>query len=72
MGQPCRRDLGDDSDRAHRVLGPMAYTVIGGLMVATLLTLVFLPALYVAWFRFNPRSESELAIPAEVPALAQG
>ena len=36
--------------------GPMAYTVIGGLMVATLLTLVFLPALYVAWFRINPRS----------------
>jgi Cu/Ag efflux pump CusA len=34
--------------------GPMAYAVIGGLMVATLLTLVFLPALYVAWFRIKP------------------
>jgi len=34
--------------------GPMAYAVIGGLMVATLLTLVFLPALYVAWFRVQP------------------
>ena len=34
--------------------GPMAYAVIGGLMVATLLTLVFLPALYVAWFRIQP------------------
>jgi multidrug efflux pump len=32
----------------------MAYAVIGGLMVATLLTLVFLPALYVAWFRVQP------------------
>lgn len=32
----------------------MAYAVIGGLMVATLLTLVFLPALYVAWFRIQP------------------
>ena len=52
--------------------GPMAYAVMGGLMVATLLTLVFLPALYVAWFRIKPRSEPELAIPAEVPALAQG
>jgi hypothetical protein len=27
---------------------------MGGLMVATLLTLVFLPALYVAWFRIAP------------------
>jgi multidrug efflux pump subunit AcrB len=34
--------------------GPMAYAVIGGLVVATLLTLVFLPALYVAWFRIQP------------------
>ena len=34
--------------------GPMAYAVMGGLMVATLLTLVFLPALYVAWFRIVP------------------
>jgi multidrug efflux pump subunit AcrB len=31
--------------------GPMAYAIMGGLAVATLLTLVFLPALYVAWFR---------------------
>jgi multidrug efflux pump len=34
--------------------GPMAYAVMGGLAVATLLTLVFLPALYVAWFRIRP------------------
>jgi len=34
--------------------GPMAYAVMGGLAVATLLTLVFLPALYVAWFRIGP------------------
>jgi multidrug efflux pump subunit AcrB len=39
--------------------GPMAYAVIGGLMVATLLTLVFLPALYVAWFRIQPLQKSE-------------
>jgi multidrug efflux pump subunit AcrB len=31
--------------------GPMAFAVMGGLAVATVLTLVFLPALYVAWFR---------------------
>lgn len=30
--------------------GPMAFAVIGGLAGATLLTLVFLPALYVVWF----------------------
>lgn len=34
--------------------GPMAYAVMGGLVVATLLTLVFLPALYVTWFRIKP------------------
>jgi multidrug efflux pump subunit AcrB len=31
--------------------GPMAYAIMGGLTVATVLTLVFLPALYVTWFR---------------------
>jgi multidrug efflux pump len=31
--------------------GPMAYAIMGGLLVATVLTLVFLPALYVLWFR---------------------
>lgn len=33
--------------------GPMAYAIIGGLIVATVLTLVFLPALYVVWFRIE-------------------
>ena len=33
--------------------GPMAYAIMGGLAVATLLTLVFLPALYVIWFRIK-------------------
>lgn len=32
---------------------PMAYAMIGGILVGTLLTLVFLPALYVAWFRIG-------------------
>ena len=31
--------------------GPMAVAIMGGLIVATALTLVFLPALYAAWFR---------------------
>jgi multidrug efflux pump len=35
--------------------GPMAVAIMGGLVVATLLTLLFLPALYAAWFRVRPR-----------------
>ena len=52
--------------------GPMAYAVIGGLFVATLLTLLFLPALYVAWFRIKePRKEPEPRLGAGVPAAAK-
>jgi multidrug efflux pump subunit AcrB len=40
--------------------GPMAYANIGGLFVATLLTLLLLPTLYFAWFRIKePRKERE-------------
>jgi multidrug efflux pump len=31
--------------------GPMAVSIMGGLTVATLLTMLFLPALYAAWYR---------------------
>jgi Cu/Ag efflux pump CusA len=31
--------------------GPMAYAMMGGLLIATILTLIFLPALYAAWYR---------------------
>ena len=34
--------------------GPMAVAIMGGLLVATVLTLLFLPALYAAWFRVAP------------------
>lgn len=34
--------------------GPMAIAISGGLLVATLLTLVFLPTVYVTWFRGQP------------------
>ena len=40
--------------------GPMAYSIMGGLAVATVLTLVFLPALYVAWFRIKEPSPQEM------------
>jgi multidrug efflux pump subunit AcrB len=33
--------------------GPMAYAMMGGIIVGTVLTLLFLPALYVAWFRLK-------------------
>ena len=39
--------------------GPMAYAMIGGIFSATLLTLLFLPALYVAWYRIEEPSQEQ-------------
>ncbi|GAB4401517.1 MAG: multidrug efflux RND transporter permease subunit MexK [Rhodoferax sp.] len=36
--------------------GPMAVAIMGGLIVATVLTLLALPAMYAAWFRVTPES----------------
>lgn len=36
--------------------GPAAIALMGGLFVATLLTMTFLPALYAAWFKVKPAS----------------
>ncbi len=45
--------------------GPMAYAIMGGLLVATILTLVFLPTLYVTWFGWREaRSAKLVAAPA--------
>ena len=41
--------------------GPMAITIMGGLIVATALTLAFVPALYAAWFRVRPAPLGALA-----------
>ena len=41
--------------------GPMAVAIMGGLFVGTLLTLLFLPALYAAWFRVKPAPQSTIA-----------
>ena len=42
--------------------GPMAFAIMGGLLVGTILTLIFLPTLYVAWFRGKEgRSEANAA-----------
>jgi multidrug efflux pump len=49
--------------------GPMAYAMMGGIIVGTIITLVFVPALYLAVFR--ARLESSPAIPAsDAPAGA--
>jgi multidrug efflux pump subunit AcrB len=47
--------------------GPMAFAIMGGLTVATLLTIFFVPALYAAWFRVA-RTPGPAA--AGTPALA--
>lgn len=40
--------------------GSMAYTLIGGTAVGTALILLFLPALYAAWFRIKPITTDDL------------
>jgi hypothetical protein len=43
---------------SHSVFwGSMAYTLIGGTAVGTVLILLFLPALYTAWFRIKSPAE---------------
>jgi multidrug efflux pump subunit AcrB len=57
--------------------GPMAFAVMGGLIAATLLTLWFLPALYVVWFRIKPSQAGSRdqrkpgAVVVDHPAAAQ-
>ena len=43
---------------------PMAVAMMGGILVATALTLVFLPALYAAWFRVPVRNGASIIVPA--------
>lgn len=38
--------------------GAMAFTLIGGTFVGTILTLLFMPALYAIWFKVKPTSDS--------------
>jgi multidrug efflux pump subunit AcrB len=47
--------------------GPMAIAIMGGLTVATLLTIFFVPALYAAWFRVE-RAAAQASGVAPVPA----
>ncbi|TIS99760.1 efflux RND transporter permease subunit [Mesorhizobium sp.] len=51
--------------------GPMAYAMMGGIIAGTAITLLFLPALYVTWFRIKePKGRDEPPIP-ETGELAQ-
>jgi hypothetical protein len=54
--------------------GSMAYTLIGGTAVGTVLILLFLPALYAAWFRIKPTADdihqNSMNEPGLRPALA--
>jgi Cu/Ag efflux pump CusA len=49
----------------------MAVAIMGGLIVATALTLLFVPALYAAWFRVRrPEAERRAAVPDAIKAAA--
>ena len=49
--------------------GPMAVAMMGGIVVATVLTLVFLPALYAAWFRVRRGAGRRCRRDARVPDM---
>jgi multidrug efflux pump len=56
--------------------GPMAVAIMGGLLVATALTVLFLPALYAAWFRVTapvraPAAKRAAAATAAAPRGAR-
>ena len=77
-------DPSGGADRAATVLamvplthsvfwGPMAIAIMGGLTVATVLTIFFVPALYAAWFKVKrqpaPAQEAKEVVAGD-PALA--
>jgi multidrug efflux pump subunit AcrB len=47
--------------------GPMAIAMMGGLIVATVLTIFFVPALYAAWFRIARQGVPETNEPTPTP-----
>jgi multidrug efflux pump subunit AcrB len=50
--------------------GPMAIAIMGGLTVATLLTIFFVPALYAAWFRVERARSADTPLPSPAPVPA--
>jgi len=51
--------------------GPMAYAMMGGIIAGTAITLLFLPALYVAWFRIKEPEHKPDEPPAEAHPAQQ-
>ena len=51
--------------------GPMAVAIMGGLTIATVLTMLFLPALYAAWYRVKPPPGEGSGSPAANVAAPQ-
>ena len=51
--------------------GPMAYAMMGGIIAGTAITLLFLPALYVAWFRIKEPEHGADEPPAEAHPAPQ-
>jgi multidrug efflux pump len=49
--------------------GPMAIAIMGGLTIATLLTIFFVPALYAAWFKVRRQAAGDSA-PAATGTVA--
>jgi multidrug efflux pump len=47
--------------------GPMAFAIMGGLLVGTALTLVFLPTLYVTWFEWREPVAARASAPCSGP-----
>jgi multidrug efflux pump len=50
--------------------GPMAVAIMGGLIVATVLTLLALPAMYAAWFRVKREDSAPAPAAGALPAAA--
>jgi multidrug efflux pump len=50
--------------------GPMAVAIMGGLIAATVLTLLFLPAAYAAWFKVPRQWNGPPHAPSTTPAGA--
>jgi multidrug efflux pump subunit AcrB len=51
--------------------GTLAYTLIGGTFAGTVLTLVFLPAMYSIWFKIKPDNGGSATRLDRVPSVAQ-
>ncbi|MER8971104.1 MULTISPECIES: efflux RND transporter permease subunit [unclassified Mesorhizobium] len=52
--------------------GPMAYAMMGGIIAGTAITLLFLPALYVTWFRIKEPKQRQEGEAGDSSAIVEG